>query len=179
MIIDKTRVDKSLVKIRGLYRNHVECELTPSSFVTKARAELNALYMQHTWDLIEATSDIVIRELSSFQAQFSLNLDCNLYITQVSRGYRGIRASLYVRSKEYVYLSGSAEIFIGPHDEWNRIAIHTDDKSGSGRQPSLYTKRKRKRWQEIEKFNFPDLLQHIKEEAERPEPEYDEDDIPF
>jgi hypothetical protein len=180
MIIDKTRVDNSLRKIRGLYRNHSECELTPSSFVTKARAELNALYMQHTRELIEATADHVIKELRCFQAQFALNLDFYLHLTQVTRGYRGIRASLCVSNKEYTYHSGAVEIFVGPFDEWNRIAVHTTDEQEAGICPSFYTKRKRKRWQEIQDFNFPDLLQKIKEDIERPEPEYDdEDDIPF
>jgi hypothetical protein len=146
----------------------------------KARAELNALYMQHTRELIEATADHVIRELLCFQTQFALNLDCHLQLTHVARGYRGIRASLYVRNKDYTYYSGAVEIFIGPFDEWNKIAVHTTNEQEAGICPSFYTKRKRKRWQEIQDFNFPDLLQRIKEEVDRPEPEYDEEDeIPF
>jgi hypothetical protein len=179
MIIDKDRVDRSLRKVRGLYRNHVEGELSPSDFVTQARSELHALYMQHTRALIGATASRFIEEIRSFQTQFGLELECELNLTHVARGYRGIRASIYIRNKVYTYYPGSAEIFIGPFDEWDKVAVHTREDLEADRRPSLYTKRRRNSWQGIQDFNFPDLLQRIKEETEKPKPDDDEEDIPF
>lgn len=180
MTIDKVRVDRSLRNIRGLYRHHAEGELSPSTFVTKARAELNALYMQHTRELIEATASRFIEELRSFQAQFGLDLDCGEpHLTWVTRGFRGIRASMDVSNKKYIYSSGWVEVFIGPFDAWDKVAIHTIEEREFGNRPSFYTKRMRNRWQPIQDFDFPDLLQRIKEDVEKPEPEDDEDDIPF
>ncbi len=180
MNIEKTSFDRSLKKVRGLYQNHLEGVLSPSSFTTKARTELHFLYMQHTRNLIERTASRFIEEIRSFQAQFGLDLDCDeVYLTQVTRGYRGIRASLHIRNKVYKYSSGSTEVFIGPFDEWGKIAIHTVGEREFGNRPSLYTKRKKNRWQQVQEYNFPDLLQWIKEEVERPEPEFDEDDVPF
>jgi hypothetical protein len=180
MTIDKVRFASSLKNIRGLYQHHEAGEFSTSSFITKARAELNALYMQHTRRLIEATAARFIGEIWFFQTQFGLDLECEkVYLTRVTRGYRGIRASLYIRNKVYKHYPGLTEVFIGPFDEWDKIAIHTVDEREFGSRPSFYTKRRRNRWQDVQNFNFPDLLQWIKEEVERPEPEYDEDDVPF
>jgi hypothetical protein len=180
MIISKGRVDSSLRSVRTLYRSHANGQLSPSSFATKARAELNALYIQHTRELIETTAGRVMEELKSFQTQFGLDLDCDLNLTQVARGYRGIRASIYVSNKKYAYYSGFVEIFIGPFDEWDRIAVHTVEEREVGKRPSFYTKRRSNRWQELSSFNFPNLLQRIKKDVERrPEPDDDEDDIAF
>lgn len=179
MLIERSRVDTSLRKVRGLYRRHTEGELSPSSFITKARAELNALYLQHTTELIEATVSRFVEEARSFQTQFGLDLDCSeAYLTRVTRGYRGIRASMDIRNKVYKYFPGSIEIFIGPFDEWDKVAVRTVEEREEWKKPSLYTKRRRHSWQGIEDFDFPDLLQWIKEETEKPEPE-DEEDIPF
>jgi hypothetical protein len=180
MTIDKVRVDRSLRNIRGFYRHHVEGELSPSTFVTKARAELSALYVQHTKGLIEATASRFFEELLSFQAQFDLDLDCGeTHLTRVTRGFRGIRASMNIRNKVYIYSSGWVEVFIGPFDEWDKVAVHTIEEREFGNRPSFYTKRMRSRWQAIQDFDFPDLLQRIKEDAERSESEDSEDDIPF
>jgi hypothetical protein len=167
-------------KSGGLYRSHVAGELTPSRFIGMARAELHALYMQHTNELIGATVDMVREELRSFQTQFGLDLVCDWHLFQVCRGYRGIRAKIHIHNKEYVYSSGAVEIFIGPVDEWNRIAVHTPKEREEWHFPSLYTKSRRSSWHAVQDFNFPDLLQQIKEDVERPAPEFeDDDDIPF
>lgn len=180
MTIDRDRVDKSLRKIRGLYRHHAEGALSPSSFATKARTEIHLLYMEHTRGLIDATALRFTEEIRSFQAQFGLDLDCSdVYLIKRTRGYRGIRASIYIRSKVYSYTPGSVEIFIGPFDEWDRVAVHTTEEREFGNVPSLYTQKQKDRWQGIQDFDFPTLLQQIKEKSERPEPEYDDDDIPF
>lgn len=183
MTIEKSRVDRSLRNIRGLYRHHTQGELSPSAFVTKARRELNALYMQHTRGLIEATASRFIDEIRSFQTQFALDLDCGeAHLTYVTRGYRGIRASILIRNKVYKYFPGSVEVFIGPFDEWDKVAVHTiEEREGSliGSLPSFYTKRRRHRWQNILDFDFPTLLQQIKEKVEEPAPEFDEEDVLF
>lgn len=180
MLIARKRVNKSLRGIRKLYQRHAREELSPSRFISMARAELNALYFQHTRELVQATADRVMDELRSLQTQFGLDLDCHWSINQVARGYRGIRASIYVRNKTYTYSPGSVQIFIGPFDEWNKIAVHTIEEREAETRPSFYTKRKRNSWQDVQDFNVPELLQRIKEDVERPEPEYDdEDDIPF
>lgn len=178
MIIEKNVVDGSLQRIRGLYRSHMEGQLSPSGFVTKARTELHALYMRHTHGLIEATVLRFTEELRFFQTQFALDLSFDLIYFQVTRGYRGIRAKLYVGNKERTYYRGTVEIFVGPFDEWDKVAVHTIEERKAERQPGFYTKRRNGRWLEVENFDFPGLLQWIKEETERPEPE-DEKDIPF
>ena len=177
MTIDKDGFDKSLRRVRGLYRSHAKGELSPSDFATKARAELSALYMQHTRELVEATANRTIEELQSFQTQFGLDLDWRVNLFRVTRGFRGLRASVHIRNKDA--RSGSFEIFVGPFDEWNKIAVHTrKEREESWKGPSLYTKRKRNRWKNVQDFDFPALLQRMKEEAERPEPE-DDEEIPF
>ena len=181
MIIDKKRVDKSLRRIRALYYQHAKGELSPSGFATKARAEIHALYMQDTVALIKATASRFISELQAYEAQFGLQLEfSDVHIKRVARGYRGLRASMYVRSKHYLYYSGSTEIFIGPIDEWTSVAYHTYQEREELGEPSLYTKRRKRRWKALQDFDFPDLLQQIKEATETPEPAQDEeDDIPF
>lgn len=179
MIIERNRVDNSLRKIRGLYRHHVEGALSPSSFITQARAELHSLYIQHTIGLIEATASRFTEEIRSFQAQFGLELDCGkASLFTVNRGYRGIRARMHIRSKVYTCYPGSVDVFIGPFDEWDKVAVHTAQERENG-GPSFYTKRRRSRWKNIQDFDFPDLLQRIKEEAEKPAPENYEEDIAF
>lgn len=179
MIIAKDRFDRSRRNVGKLYQQHVKGELSPSAFVTKARTELNALYIQHTRALIQATADLVIDELRSFQAQFGLDLNCDSVVSQVARGYRGIQASVYVRNKTHTYYHGSVDIFIGPFDEWDKIAVHTVEELEEGYRPSFYTQRRMKCSQKVQDFNFPDLLQRIKENVEKPEPEYGEEEFPF
>lgn len=178
MIIDKSRVDGSLKKVRGLYRDHAAGGLTPSSFTMKARAELHTLFMLHTQELVEATAARFTAELRSFQPQFGLVLEYHTNLTQVSRSYRGIRASIHIHSTVYTHYRGSVEVFIGPFDEWDRVAIHTTTEREVG-GPSLYTKRLMKRWKQVRDFDFPAMLQWIKEETQKPEPQDDADDIPF
>jgi hypothetical protein len=179
MTIDKDRVDRSLRKVRGLYRNHAEGELSPSGFVTKARAELHSLYIQHTKELVEKTASRLAEELRAYQAQFGLDVNFGeVHLIWKSRGYRGIRASMYISNKVYNFFSGSTEVFIGPFDEWDNVAVHTPKERESWNEPSLYTKRKRNRWQTGAGLRLPRLLQRIKEEVEKPAPEYEEE-IPF
>lgn len=180
MTIDKVKVDRSLRNVRGLYRKHAEGELSPSRFITKARTELHALYFEHTMGLIRGTASRFIEEAHSFQAQFGLDLNFDeARLTQVTRGYRGIRASLTLRNKVYTYVPGWIEVFIGPFDEWNKVAVHTLEEQTFSR-PSFYTKRRRNRWQKVEDFDFPGLFQRIKEGIEKPRPVHEEDEeIPF
>ncbi len=178
MVIGKSDLDQSLRRIRGFYRDHAEGNLGPSAFAMKARSELNRLYIEHTRSLIEATAASVLEELHALQAQFALELDSDIHLYQVTRGYRGIRAKIYVQTKGPRF--GSSVIYIGPFDDWSKIAAHTvQELERDGRARSFYTERMRNRWEEVSEFDFPTLLQRIKEKSERPEPEEEEEEILF
>lgn len=180
MVIHKNNLDRSLRRIRGFHRDHVQGNLDPSAFAQKARSELHCLYIEYTRSLIEATAASVVEELRTLQAQFALDLVCDLHWYQVARGYRGLRAGIYVRSEGSRFRS--LEIHVGPFDDWSKIAVHTaKELEGDGRARSFYIKRMRNRWERVSEFDFPALLQRIREESERPEPEEpeEEDEIPF
>lgn len=175
MAIDKKKFGASLRSMRKLYQQHVQGKLSPSGFTTQTRQELNSLYMEHTRSLIEATAALITVELHSFQTQFGLDLESDLSLRQVTRGYRGIRAEMRVWHKGTHF---GAIIYIGPFDEWSKITAHTSKELEHWPRPSFYTKRKKNRWKEVSEFDFPELLQRIKEDSEKPPPEV-EDDIPF
>jgi hypothetical protein len=178
MNIDKSRLDRSLRQIRALHRNHAAGKLSASDFIRRARGTLHVAYMEHTDALVQATASRFIAELRAFQTQFGLDLEYHTYPDQVSWGYRGRRYFIHLENKAQTYYRGSVQVFIGPFDEWDRVAIHTVAER-EDMMPSLYTKRNARRWTRVEKFDFPDLLQWIKEETEKPKPEGDADDIPF
>jgi len=183
MAIDKIGLDKALRKVRELYKRHARDEIGPSTFVSQARKELNELYFDHTIRLIKATVDRFTEEAKSFQGQFGVDLGFDeVYLSQRTRGYNGLRASFTIRSNAFEYDSGAVEIFIGPFDEWNMVAVHTHEERKEylfGSAPSLYSKRRKMSWRKVEDFDFPALLQEIKERSEIVAPDDDEDDIAF
>lgn len=178
MTINQGQFNGARRRIGALYHSHAKGRLSASEFTTRARTELHATYMQHTQGLIAATTSRFMAELTSFQTQFGFDLVCTSSLTSVTRGYRGLRASMYIRDQAGTYPGGSIEIYIGPFDHWDRVAVHTRAEAEAG-GPSFYTKRRAHRWEPVESFNYPDLLERIKEDANRRKRADEDEEIPF